>query len=155
MRDILDELKARRAAVIGIYADAMHRFEVENERLLRERREAVDKFEADKATIDAMIVMEEQRIAGEGGNQAPPPEPVVSLRDFLMAKIQANGPIDPEGLRSAITAAGYRQSGRAFNMTLQNIAAGGRVQKLDDGRYASVGLPRNLFQQKETPMTTQ
>ena len=60
----------------------------------------------------------------------------MTLRDFIIARIEHGGPIDKDSLQKQAIQAGFVENGRAFNMTVQNIATGDRIKKLPDGRFA-------------------
>ena len=158
MRDIRDDLKARRAAVLGRYADAMHDFEVEQDRFNKERRKAIETFEAERATLDDMIALEERRHAAQTDTIALP-QPTSTLGNFIVEAVQVAGPIDKDRLRAQAAEAGFVEGGRAFNMTLQNVATAGRIKKLPDGRFADGRSTANLFgmggSTEEAPMTHQ
>ena len=61
MRDIRDDLRARRAALVGSYADNMRRIEDDLARLHAERVQTAEAFNSERATLDAMLELEERR----------------------------------------------------------------------------------------------
>ncbi len=145
------------------YADAMHDFDIKLDQLHRERRSVLADLEKEKTTLETMLAIEEQRAASVGGQvKASPLPPLMTLRDFLVATVkQSDEPLDKDWLQAEARAAGFEENGRAFNMTLQNIATGDKIRKLPDGRFCrSETTDDNLFgtglrATKEMPMTAQ
>ena len=142
MRDIREDLEARRREMIARHSDVMHAYEVDIDRLMRERREAVDAFDKERATLDAMIALEEARL-GSNERREVQAATDLNLRDLIVATVQSRQPLQRDELREIARAAGF-EGGRTFNMTLQNVLGGGAIKKLpsgEPGRRSPAGKP--------------
>lgn len=137
MRDIRQDLAERLAEIAGRYHEVMSAYDEEREALDRKRATDIAALDRERDAVRQLLAIEQRR---EG---IPPiavdARSLVPLTDFLMAKVQAYGPIDKEALRQEARTAGYfdEGNGRAFHTTLLNITKHGKLIQLPDGKYRS------------------
>jgi hypothetical protein len=139
MRDIRHDLRERLASISGRYADEMAQYQEKREALDNAHRDAMTALDREKVAVEQLLAVEEERqgilpAAVEARKTAR----LVSLDDFLVTKVHAEGPMDKDQLRAEANLAGYfaEGNGRTFHVTLMNVKRCGRLVQLPDGRYA-------------------
>jgi hypothetical protein len=142
MRDIRKDLRERLASVIGRYADEITEYNRKLTDLEKSHHETLTALARERAALEQLLAIEDARAGIGAPTLAQKLATLVPLSDFLVAKVQAHGPIEKDDLRAEASLAGYLAdgNGRAFHITLMNIAKCGRLLHLPDGRY---GFPEH------------
>jgi hypothetical protein len=154
MRDIRPDLRERLTAVIERLGDETAEFERKQTALQQDYKRRLDALGRERAALEQLLMAESERAGNAPPTLAQKLITLVPLGDFLVAKVQAHGPMEKDQLRSEAKLAGYFADGdgRTFHITLMNIKNGGRIVQLPDGRYASglfeVGQP-NQWQEEQ------
>jgi hypothetical protein len=139
MRDIRSDLRERLAAVHGRYADEMANYTEKREELEKAHREAINSFERERAAIEQMLAVEDQRSGiAPAVSEARKTARLVRLEDFLVNKVAAHGDLSKDELRAEAELAGYFEEGdgRKFHLTLMNITNAGKLVRSLGGRYS-------------------
>ena len=146
LRDIRPDLKTRMDLIsqetdriTDEYTKRKRALEAEYEQRVTERKAAY-------SSLKRLYDEEDRRL---GGNAATPmvvhKTPAVPLADFFVQQVERHGDsATKDSLRQLAEQAGYfpeGDSGRATHATLMNIAKGGRIRDLGDGRYAPATKP--------------
>jgi hypothetical protein len=136
MRDIREDLMERLFRVKGRYCEEMVQFQQRVDELHREHKRVINECERERLALEQMIAIEDSRTSPDLISR---PRTLVPLIDFLIATIDAYGPIDKDELRNAASQAGYfsENNGRTFHTTLLNLTKHGRVAHLADGTFVA------------------
>src|ERR1700730_10816095 len=142
MRDIRKDLRERLASAIGRYAEEITEYNRKLTDLEKSHQETLTALARERDALEQLLAIEDARAGIGAPTLAQKLAPLVLLSDFLVAKVQAHGPIEKDDLRAEASLAGYLAdgNGRAFHITLMNIAKCGRFLHLPDGRY---GFPEH------------
>ncbi len=137
MRDIRSDLQERLGA-IGERKQA----------LTAEYQTSLQKLEVEEEALASLLEIETARFPEVRHRvRIEPPSPILPLPDFLFEKIKG-GHASKEELNRLAETDGYsvegQSLGRQVHLTLTNMARGGRIKEIGDGRYEAA-RPSNGF----------
>ena len=139
MRDIAQDLKERLRNVLARYADEEASYTEARLELDAKHREAISLLNVEQNAIEQLLRSELAR-TGSAMEEPVLPKPKLSLVDFLLTKLHADGAMAKEDIRRHAQLAGYfgdeDAGGRRVHATLMNLVSAGRLHRLPDGKYA-------------------
>jgi hypothetical protein len=139
MRDIIEDLKERLRNVLARYADEEASYTEARVELDAKHRQAISLLNVEQNAIEQLLRSELAR-TGSAMQEPVLPRPKLSLVDFLLTKLHADGPMPKDDLRRHAQLAGYfgdeDAGGRKVHATLMNLATAGRAHRLPDGKYS-------------------
>ena len=145
MRDIVEDLEERLRSVLARYAAEEADYTEARLALEAKHREAISSLNAEQNALEQLLRSE---LARTGCTMMQPvlSKPKLSLLDFLLTKLHADGPMSKEEIRRHAQLAGYfaddDRGGRKVHATLMNLLSAGRLHRLPDGRYSFPERPR-------------
>ena len=151
MRDIRNDLRERLASVLARYSDEITEYNRKCETLEASHKKILTTLAAERAALEQLLAVENERHGIPAPTLAQKIATLVPLRDFLVIKVQAHGPMEKDQLRAEAKLAGYLAdgNGRTFHITLMNVTKRGRLVHLPDGRYAAPSREPAMFDQSE------
>jgi hypothetical protein len=148
MRDIRDDLHERLRMLDGAYADEMARFQEESTNALMRHRHKLGELERARDVIKRLLEFEDRCANTEQNISTQETTPSrIPLMEFLILKIEEEGPLSKLDLHGEAKIAGYFQEidGRTFHTTLMNMVRANRVRVDADRCYAPVIKAPGMF----------
>ena len=151
MRDIRNDLRERLASVLARYSDEITDYSRKCEALEAGHKKTLTALAAERTALEQLLAVEDERRGISMPTLAQKIATLVPLKDFLVTKVQAHGPMEKDQLRAEAKLAGYLAdgSGRTFHITLMNVTKRGPLMQLPDGRYAALNRERAMFDQSQ------
>jgi len=151
MRDIRTDLRERLASVLARYSDEITEYNRKCEALEASHKKTLTALAAERAALEQLLAVENERHDIPAPTLAQKIATLVPLRDFLVAKAQAHGPMEKDQLRAEAKLAGYFAdgNGRTFHITLMNVTERVQLAHLPDGRYAAPNREPAMLDQSE------